>query len=78
MKTEILSQDAGRYALVKRGDRYYASVLCGSSATYFLNIPITSEQAHDSMNDESLLEQLIGEIAFAPKRYLAQHVDFVN
>jgi hypothetical protein len=78
MKPEILKLEAGRYALLKINDRYYASVVCGSSAGYTLNIPITSEQVSDVMEDDQLLDELVGEIAFAPKRYLAQHVSFDN
>jgi hypothetical protein len=75
MTTQILRQEAGRYALLKDGERYYASVDCGSSAMYSLNIPITREQFDEVMNDSVLLDQLVGRIAFAPQRYLAQHVD---
>jgi hypothetical protein len=76
MRPEIVKYEAGRYALLKIDDRFYASVVCGSSAGYTLNIPITVEQVDDVMNDEALLEQLVSEIAFAPKRYLAQHINF--
>lgn len=76
MSPEIMKHEAGRYALLKIGHRYYASVVCGSSSGYTLNIPITVEQANDVMEDDALLDQLVGEIAFAPKRYLAQHVNF--
>jgi hypothetical protein len=76
MKPEIMKYEADRYALLKIDNRYYASVVCGSSAKYTLNIPITSEQVSDVMEDDQLLDQLVGEIAFAPKRYLAQHVNF--
>ncbi|MCE2870961.1 MAG: hypothetical protein LW714_06060 [Oxalobacteraceae bacterium] len=76
MRPEIVKYEAGRYALLKINDHFYASVVCGSSAGYTLNIPITVEQADDVMNDDALLEQLVSEIAFAPKRYLAQHVNF--
>lgn len=75
MKPEIMKHEAGRYALLKIDDRYYASVVCGSSAGYTLNVPITAEQASDVMDDDELLDQLVGEIAFAPKRYMAQHVN---
>ncbi len=71
-----MKHEAGRYALLKIDNRYYASVVCGSSAGYTLNIPITAEQVSDVMEDDQLLDQLVGEISFAPKRYLAQHVNF--
>jgi hypothetical protein len=75
MTPEIIKEEAGRYALIKKDERYYASVLCGTSAMYTLNIPITSDQAREVLGNESLLDQLVGEIAFAPNRYLSQHVD---
>lgn len=75
MTPEILQQEPGRYALLKSGNRYYASVACGTSAVYSLNIPITGKQAEQVMADPMLLDQLIGSIAFAPQRYLGQHVD---
>ncbi len=75
MTTEIIKEEPGRYALVKKDNRYYASVVCGTSAMYTLNIPITVEQAQEVSSDDGLLDQLIGEITFAPKRFLSQHVD---
>ena len=75
MTSEIIKEEPGRYALVKKDNRYYASVVCGTSAMYTLNIPITAEQVQEVSSDDGLLDQLIGEIAFAPKRYLSQHVD---
>ncbi len=74
MKTKVLKHEAGKYALLEQGGRYYAGVVCGTSAKYVLNIPITAGQARDAIRDESLLERLVGEIAFAPARYAAQHV----
>lgn len=64
MRPEIVKYEAGRYALLKIDDRFYASVVCGSCAGYTLNIPITVEQVDEVMNDEALLEQLVSEIAF--------------
>lgn len=74
MKPEVIKQEEGRYALLKSEGRYFASVVCGTSASYVLNVPITAEQAGEVMQDDLLLDQLVGEIAFAPKRYLGQHV----
>ena len=74
MQAEILKQEPGRYALVKSGDRYFASVACGSSARYVLNVPISQEQARRVIGDPVLLDQLVGSIEMAPTRYLGQHV----
>ena len=78
MTIEIIKQESGRYSLVKKDDHYYACVVCGSSAAYTLNIPITMEQAKEALDDEDLLSELVGEIAFAPNRYITQHVNISN
>lgn len=75
MDAKILKQEGGRYALIEKEGRYYASVVCGTAARYVLNIPLTEGQIHDAINDDSLLERLVGEIAFAPGRYASQHVE---
>jgi len=75
MDIEIIKNDPGRYALVKKDSRFYASVVCGTSILHTLNIPVTSEQMDQLMEDEALVDQLAGEISFAPARYAAQHVE---
>ncbi len=78
MTPEILKREAGRYALLKIGERYFARVECGSAARYVLNIPITPEQAAAVMDDDDLLDQLVGSVAFAPDRYAGQHVPLAD
>jgi hypothetical protein len=74
MRPEVIKQEDGKFALLKQGQHYYASVVCGTAARYVLNIPITAEQADEVISDDQLLDQLVGEIAYAPTRYLGQHV----
>lgn len=75
MGTKILKQEKGRYALLEHERRFYVSVVCGTSARYVLNIPLTPGQARDALHDSSLLWRLVGGIAFAPARYAGQHVE---
>lgn len=75
MDIEILKNEPGRYALLKKGSRFYASVVCGTSIIHSVNIPLTSEQIDELMDDEDMVDQLVGEVSFAPARYAAQHVD---
>ncbi len=75
MDIEILKNEPGRYALLKKGSRFYASVVCGTSIINSLNIPLTSEQIDELMDDEAMVDQLVGAVSFAPMRFAAQHVD---
>jgi hypothetical protein len=75
MDIEILKNEPGRYALLKKGSRFYASVVCGTSIINSLNIPLTIEQIGELMDDEAMVDQLVGAVSFAPARFTAQHVD---
>ncbi len=75
MSTKVLRQETERYALLEHEGRFYVSVVCGTSAKYVLNIPITPVQARNGLHDSSLLWRLVGGIAFAPARYAGQHVE---
>jgi hypothetical protein len=55
--------------------RYILSVLCGSVATYELNIPLeASEEKAYRLKGKEYIQQLVSQIQYSPVSYKERHI----
>ena len=63
------------YTFSEEEGKYYLSVSCGTVAVFDVNIQLNSEEVSSyEKKGEEFIDQLAGDIRFAPKEYSNRHL----
>ena len=74
MKSVKVRDKAWAYTLFELEGTYVLSVLCGSSAMYFLNIPLTKAESERALSDGAFLDELAKQITTDPHSFAPRSI----
>lgn len=70
-----ITESPWNYILYCTDNRYILSVVCGTSALYELNIPLSADETTLSLSDPSYLDCLAAEIRSNPHVYSPRSIE---
>jgi len=74
MRLKQIAEKKWVYTLYQSDDGYILSVLCGSSAMYQLNIPLSKNESDKAIGDADYLNELVKDIQQHPKKYASRSI----